>query len=85
MSKIDIRLLNIRSIQKNFNELIFYLQAFHYSSALIILTETWRNDTSEFNEIKGYKSFFKSTFKNKASGVAIFVKYELNPEKNSTE
>ena len=76
--------INIRSINANFDNLLEYLRTFEIEPSVIILTETWHNDSTEFFGIEGYQGFFETNKLNKASGVAIFVRNSVVVLNHST-
>ena len=45
---------------------------------ILVLTETWHCESTEFLKIDGYQGFMSSIYLNKSSGVAIFAPNELN-------
>lgn len=65
---------NIRSIQKNFDDLTIYLEALQCKFDVIILTETWQLANSDIYNIKGYNSYYNKSNFNQNDGVMIFVK-----------
>ena len=76
--------INIRSINANFDNLLEYLRTFEIEPSVIVLTETWHNDSTEFHGIEGYQGFFETNKLNKASGVAIFVRNSVVVLNHST-
>ena len=50
--------INIRSINANVDNLLEYLRTFEIEPSVIVLTETWHNDSTEFHGIEGCQGFF---------------------------
>ena len=70
--------LNIRSIQKNLNKLQQFLCEIDFLPDVIALSEIWVSETSFFKpNLNGYEYVFESS-KNKAGGVALFIKDSIN-------
>lgn len=65
---------NIRSLQRNFLDLVTFLQRLECSLDVIILTECWLNEHSVIHQLPGYKSFNTSKIINKSGGVTAYVK-----------
>lgn len=75
---INILHFNIRSIRKNFNELLIFIEAFNlYFTDIIVLSECWRVDDGLFN-IEGYNTFYNHADHNQNDGVIVFVKKDLD-------
>lgn len=70
--------MNIRSLRKNFDSFLLYLESLTYKPNVIILTEIWikEEEVSLYN-IEGYNKFFGCTTRNKAGGIAVFVNSEI--------
>lgn len=76
---LNIIHFNIRSIQKNFNELLVFLQAFNFSYCdIIILSECWQLSNDIQYNINGYNMYYNQANINKNDGVAIFIKSNIN-------
>lgn len=72
---------NIRSISKNFDELIIYLQNIEYKFDFIILSETWNAHTDHF-DIKGYNCYSNDSFYNQNDGCIIYVNKDIQHTTN---
>lgn len=71
--------LNIRSLNKNFDELMVLLQCFESNYDLIVLSETWNLlDINNFN-INSYQMFYNDSRINKNDGCIVYAKSDLNP------
>ena len=71
--------LNIRSLQKNFNKLQHLLHELTIPPDIIALSETWTTETSFFKpNLTGYVYLCNTSLCNRAGGVAMFVKNDLN-------
>lgn len=76
--------INIRSIKKNFDELIVFLESFQIKFCdIIILTECFQlESTANFN-LDGYNTYYNNSDINRNDGVVIMVRSELNVEVNT--
>ena len=82
---IGIFYLNIRSLNANLEEMMAYLELNNIDPSVIVLSETWQNDSSVYSRIKGFNNFFSSNERNKSSGVAIFIKECFTVEKEYSD
>lgn len=74
--------LNIRSLNKNYGELLCFLQRLSKKFDVIALSETNRiNDISLFR-IENYRCIYNEGNINKCYGVVVFVKNDLNFSQN---
>lgn len=75
--ELSILSLNIRSINKNINELKLFLEKLPIKFSIICLQETWsKSDNSIQNDhiITGYRNFdFPRGYKNRGGGLCIYV------------
>src|SRR5271156_2872401 len=72
--------INIRSSNKNFNELIIYLENFNLKFDCIILSEIWCSFTFSTDKLLvGHDYFFTLNESNKAGGVIIFIRSCYKP------
>lgn len=69
--------LNIRSIQKNFDELLILITTSLSDFSVIILSETWKINSIDNYQIPGYVGFFNESELNQNDGVIIYVKKSL--------
>lgn len=76
---LNIIHLNIRSIRKNFNNLLVLLQAYNlYVCDIIILSECWQIiDDKNFN-IEGYNIYYNQGQLNQNDSVVIYTKQNIN-------
>ena len=65
--------LNIRSVRKNLDELMTTLDTYKVHFPIIILTETWLNDASEWTPVPGYDVFHSVRHNRTGGGVSILV------------
>lgn len=66
---------NIRSINKNFDLFLTYMNSWNVLPSIIVLSETWLqtcNDINLFN-IDGYKSYHSGSDFTNASGIMVYV------------
>ena len=69
---------NIRSISKNHTNLEVLIESLQMPFDVIALTETWQTDSTIYNNLfPGYTYHQSSNNLGKSSGVAIFVKNEI--------
>lgn len=69
--------LNIRSMNKNFDSFVTTIHRTGISFDVIVLTECWLNGTT-IKKLPGFNSYHTTTYINKAGGVIIYVKENLN-------
>lgn len=78
--------LNIRSLQKHFDELqelLLSLKQKQIFVDVILLCETWINDDANdaLIDLDGYELFLHNRTRCKGGGIPIYVKHELKPSK----
>ena len=66
--------LNIRSINKNFDELLILLDSFQTKYDIIVLTECWLNETYNPKKLAGYNNFETKINRNQNDGVVAYIK-----------
>jgi len=72
--------LNIRSLRKNYDELLVFLSSLKVRNLnIIILSESWSVDLFNFN-IKGFKMYYNGAVLNKNDGLVIYVKEDIHQE-----
>lgn len=72
--------MNIRSIRKNFDELIILLETTKQCYEAIILTETFHVANPDLYNIPGYNIIYNNGGFNKNEGVIIYIKKNINYE-----
>ena len=69
--------LNIRSLNKKFENLKFFLSQISYKFSMISITETWCSDDSFSNNsnfnLSDYHSFHLGRKEKRAGGICVFV------------
>lgn len=75
--QIKIFHLNIRSISKNLDQLILFLEQIVHDFEVIILTETFVLEDPQIYQITGYKSAYNNGNLNTHDGVLVFVKESI--------
>lgn len=70
--------LNIRSIQKNFEELEILLEELSHKFEIIALTETWKIENIELYKLNGYNIIYNEGIYNQNDGVVVLIKDNLN-------
>ena len=93
--KNDLLLLhyNVRSLNKNFDQLVFFLDQLKTESSVIGISETWLKDTPSFFSIDGFSFVTNSRTEKRGGGVGLYissglsyaVKEEFNVISNSIE
>lgn len=77
-SKLNIIHLNIRSIRKNFDELLIYLEELKIENIdIIILSETWKIDEVKAFDIKNFDLHYNESFFNQNDGLIMYTKQSL--------
>lgn len=76
-NNLNIIHLNIRSIQKHFDELLILISNSSVSHDVIILSETWKIASLDSFNIPGYVSYFNDSQKNQNDGVIVYIKNNL--------
>lgn len=69
---------NIRSVNKNFDDLSVFLQRCNLEFDLIVLTECWLETCSNIPQIDDYISFQTSKHLNQNSGVITYIRSNIN-------
>ena len=73
-SKLNIFHLNIRSCNKNLDELVVFLEALKVKFSVIVLSETWIKDVYNHINIPGFVSYHSTRQGNRrGGGVSIFI------------
>uniref|UniRef100_A0A8D8XNE2 Endonuclease/exonuclease/phosphatase domain-containing protein n=1 Tax=Cacopsylla melanoneura TaxID=428564 RepID=A0A8D8XNE2_9HEMI len=71
--------MNIGRIKSHFNELVLTLTPFISKIDIIILTETWYHPSYPYSfSITGYTGYFTSHQFNESSGIAVYVRNDLD-------
>ena len=78
--------LNIRSIDKNFEELMLYVEGLENKPSVLCLSETWDYGTiiPELYQIPGYKVPFVNKGENRNGGVALYILSSIKGSELST-
>lgn len=71
---------NIRSINKNFDDLCVLLAGINIDCDILVLSECWLSCDSNINlpRLDGYKVFASTDYYNKNDGVVVYVKSIIN-------
>ena len=72
--------INIRSFNKNGDELLLLLQRLGVQFSVIILSETWLNDKHTWLDIPGYAAYHCRRPNGRGGGISILVRSEFNVE-----
>ena len=79
--QISILHLNIRSIKKNFNEFLAFIESYGLVYCdVIILGEAWNVENPKYFNIPGYQTHYNESKINKNDGVFIYVRSNLNAD-----
>lgn len=68
---------NIRSINANFEKLEVFVNNLSIKPSIIVLSETWSVQHSNFYNLHGYNSFYNNSSVNKADGVFMYIKSNI--------
>lgn len=79
LDTINIIHLNIRSIKKNFDNLMVLLESLIATFEIIVLSETWNITSTEHFNIQGYNIYYSGGNHNQNDGVIIYVKQQYLP------
>lgn len=77
ISGLKILHLNIRSINRNFSELLVLLSLVKINCDVIILTECWLSKVTNVPILDGYNSHYTLNTQNQNDGIVIFTKQDL--------
>lgn len=78
ISGLKILHLNIRSINRNFNELLVLLSLIKINCDVIVLTECWLSKLTNVPILDGYNSHYTLNTQNQNDGIVIFTKQYLS-------
>lgn len=66
---------NIRSINKNYDEFLLYIETFDIKNIdIIVLSESWQVDNVKNYGIPGFEIFYNESLHNQNDGVVVYVK-----------
>ncbi|CAB3243057.1 unnamed protein product [Arctia plantaginis] len=71
---LKILTLNIRSITKNFDNLLIAIKRMRVNLDILCLMEYWLNDNTTVPQIPGYTSYNTTKFSNQNGGVVVNVR-----------
>ena len=75
---ISVLHVNVRSLNKNFNKLLLFLDSIQFRFSVITVTETWTTSTTEhLYKIPGYICCIKSRADGRGGAVALYVQDSL--------
>lgn len=72
--------LNVRSVVKNGDELFTFLKSLAVEFHVILLTETWLDDASEFFNVPGYTAYHSVRSERRGGGVSVLVRDHIQSE-----
>ena len=73
-SNFSLLHMNIRSLSKNYDQLIVYLSCLKHRFSIIDLSETWTNENNQsLFPIPGYKCLFKNRIDGRGGRVYLYV------------
>ena len=78
VNSLNIFSCNIRSLNKNFDNLLILLSTIEVDFDLIILSECWLKDNEPHQKINGYDMIYSFNNRKQNDGVAIFIKHSLS-------
>lgn len=81
ITKYALKLLqvNIRSMDKNFDDFLLIFARLNISFDIIIFSECWINENSTIKQIDGYISYNTKKYINKSGGVIVYVNNKWSP------
>ena len=77
--EIQILHLNIRSINKHFNDFVCVLEDLKTQFSIIVLTESWLTEYSVLFNLPGCSTFVNPGKTNKCDGTVIFARDNFKP------
>lgn len=78
IKKLTLLSQNIRSINKNFNNLAIFLNRLQFKPDIIVLTECRINEFSNELSLDDYKCFHSKSYINQSDGIVIYSRPNLN-------
>lgn len=83
---INILHVNIRSVNKNLDNLILLLESYNlYSNDIIVMSESFQIESVDQCNIPGYNTYYNNADFNKNDGVVIMVKTGIDVEFSSVK
>ena len=80
-SSLSILHFNIRSLQKNYDNLTFYLNCLRIQPHVIALTETWIKDTTQHHfHLAGYSTYHSLRMNKEHGGVSLLINSDIHSE-----
>ena len=80
INSFNIVHLNVRSCNKNLDELMLNLKNFNMHFSIVVLTETWLNSLSDWIDLPGFNAFHSIREGRPGGGVTIMVRSYLSVE-----
>lgn len=77
-STFQVLHMNIRSVNKNFDEFLVLLQNLNREFDCIVLSETWKIIEPSIFDINGYELIYNESHFNQNDGVIVYVNSSLN-------
>ena len=74
---IEILLINVRSLHKNYNNLLLYMNKLRRKPDVLVCTESRILDCPTYYNIKDYDIYYNESKINKADGTVVYVKSKL--------
>lgn len=75
---IKILHINIRSINKNFDEILVLIDLLNVTCDVLVLTECWLSKVVNLPVLNGYKSHFTKRTANQNDGIVIYVRDDIS-------
>lgn len=76
---------NIRSIKKNYDELLTFLSLFEVFPDVIILSESWQISCSDYFNIPGYTTYYNNSMYNQNDGIVVIVSNKYSQSVSTIE
>lgn len=77
LSSLKLIHLNIRSVNRNLDEFVIFLQSTCVEFHVIILSETWLGNSSEFPDVDGYLAFHSVRQGKAGGGISVLVRNDI--------
>ena len=77
--------LNIRSVNKNFDQLLILLHCLDLDLDAVVLSECWTNCAFQIPHLDGYDVNYTRANRNRSDGVIVYTKTSLNASANELD
>jgi hypothetical protein len=77
--ELKVLSMNVRSIHRNMDELLIFLESTKLYPDILVLSEAWLSDCTVIPPLNDYTSFQTTIHQNRSEGIVVYVKSILNP------